>query len=61
MRLLVGNTTMNFIILYGRLKIGRKKSEKPDREKGERKEKSSIQRVWKFRISQSFFEKFKET
>lgn len=61
MRMLVGNTIMKFIILYARLKIERKKTEKSDRRKGGRKERSSIQRVWKVRISQSFCEKFKET
>lgn len=53
---------MKFIILIARLKIERKKIDKSDREKGGRKERSSnIQSVWKFRISQSFFEKLTET
>lgn len=61
MRMLGGNTIMKFILLYARLKIGKKKADKSDGEKGGRKERSSVQRVWKFRISQSFFEKLKET
>lgn len=53
---------MKFIILIARLKIERKKIEKSDGEKGGRKERgSSVQSVWKFRISQSFFEKLTET
>lgn len=62
MRMLVGNTIMKFVILIARLKIERKKIDKSDGEKGGRKERgSNIQSVWKFRISQSFFEKLTET
>lgn len=70
MRRLMGNAVMKFIIVYARLKIERKKTDwKRKGEEGKKRvagckapfaEFRSHMKLRKFRISQSFFEKFKE-